>query len=94
MKRLLMVLALLCSACATSSSVAKSKDPAQKGAVAAVDETGQDPNELLCTMEMELGSHIPEKVCRTRWQIEEERRSAQEVGSRPGAGNQALKPGG
>lgn len=33
-----------------------------------------DPNELIRSSERLTGSHIPERACRTRWQIEEERR--------------------
>ena len=37
-----------------------------------------DPNELICTFDKDTGTNIPEKTCHTRWQLEEERRQAQD----------------
>lgn len=42
-----------------------------------------DPNQVICTFERETGSNIPEKICRTRWQIEQERRQAADYVDHP-----------
>ncbi len=81
MKRMKMLLAMPASACASSSAEQKPRAAEAAGKVAqvAVMKAGRDPNELVCTLEMVVGSHIPERVCRTRWQIEEEHRQTREL---------------
>lgn len=42
------------------------------------------PDELICRTQRVTGSHMPVRVCRTRAQMEEERREAQEILRRTG----------
>lgn len=85
MNRSLLLTLLLAGACAGSRDQTRAASGSDEGglqkappaAVKAAAANGQpDPNEVICTFERETGSNIPEKTCRTRWQIEEERRQA------------------
>ena len=49
-------------------------------------------HKVICTLEVPLGSHIPEKVCRRLEDIEADRQKTRDdVEHVPGAGNQAIK---
>ena len=83
------LLVILSSACASTGAQTR---PAADGepvkappeAVKAAAAKGEpDPNQIICTFEKDTGSNIPEKVCRTRWQIEQERREAADYVDHP-----------
>ena len=87
MKPTLLLMMLLSIACVASNKgarpdidgeeVAIKKAPPEAVKLAAKNGL-PDPNELICTYEKDTGSNIPEKTCKTRWQIEQQRREAQD----------------
>jgi hypothetical protein len=84
MNRFLSLMLLCAAACAAPKAQSRASDnggvevkKAPPEAVKLAAANGQpDPNQLICTFEEDTGSHIPQKTCRTRWQIDEERRQA------------------
>ena len=72
------------SACAGPNSATKpaasaelKKAPAPVKLAAGKGKDRNDPNELICTFERDTGTMIPTKTCRTRWQMEEDRRQVE-----------------
>jgi hypothetical protein len=80
MKLLIIVLTLLCTACASSTGTSGQASVAGKTSAAADQEaSGEDQNQVVCSYETPTGSHRSIRVCRTVSQIEQDRRESEEV---------------
>ena len=93
MKRTWILLGLVVSGCASLPPMQDSELD-ETSAPVANQLAANDPNEVICENDRDTGSHIVEKICRTRWRIEEERRQAQEFGTNQGLNRQEPKPKG
>ena len=92
----MLVGALAVAACSTTAKQAKVAAPAAPLSAevkAAEEQDKKDQAKLICTWEPPIGSHIPEKVCRTPEQIEEEREATQREVQNPQTGS-PMRPGG
>lgn len=88
--------AMALAACATATQqprLAKPAGPASAEVKAAEEQDKKDQAKMICTWEKPIGSNIPEKVCRSPEQIEEEREATQRAiqTSQPGS---PMRPGG
>ncbi len=86
MKPLLMLVFLLASSCSAIRALAREdnappsnaeiKKAPPEAVTLAANNGLPNPNELICAFEKDTGTNIPEKTCKTRWQLDEERREA------------------
>ena len=88
--------AIAVAGCATTAKKQAKVAPAaplSAEAKAAEEQDKKDQAKMICTWESPIGSHIPEKVCRTPEQIEEEREATQRAVQKPQTGS-PIRPGG
>ena len=84
--RLLCMLMLCAAACVAPNAQPRTSDADEgelvKAPPAAVKLAAAkglpNPNEVICSFERDTGTNIPERICRTRWQMEQQLREAQE----------------
>jgi hypothetical protein len=79
-KYVLIAVVLVISGCATVDTASRQDlDAEVDQAVAAHNETAEDKEKLVCSYEIETGSHFKRKVCRTVAQIEHDREEARKL---------------